>query len=185
VTDGESIWLGFDLEKKGKHAIRSAFVCRLRKNYCQRAGNVSRRRLCFASRAANSARCCTTMLLLTLPSRRAGHQSWPARPEHAPPELFPPRGDTRVAPFLDNQRLGPYIALIRSLQDHRCLSMKNVFEVLRQKELELARVEKEVEALRIAAPLLSEDKEPTTETPRPTLTTTHPQQPTRDRAAVS
>jgi hypothetical protein len=36
--------------------------------------------------------------------------------------------------------------------------MKNVFEVLRQKELELARVEKEVEALRVAAPLLSEDR---------------------------
>jgi hypothetical protein len=37
--------------------------------------------------------------------------------------------------------------------------MKNVYEVLRQKELELARLEKEVEALRVAAPLLSEDKE--------------------------
>ena len=36
--------------------------------------------------------------------------------------------------------------------------MKNVFEVLRQKELELARVEKVVEALRVAAPLLSEDR---------------------------
>ena len=39
--------------------------------------------------------------------------------------------------------------------------MKNVYEVLRQKELELARLEKEVEALRVAAPLLSEDKEVT------------------------
>lgn len=38
--------------------------------------------------------------------------------------------------------------------------MKNVYEVLRQKELELARLEKEVDALRVAAPLLSEDKEP-------------------------
>jgi hypothetical protein len=37
--------------------------------------------------------------------------------------------------------------------------MKNVYEVLRQKELELARLEKEVEALRVTAPLLSEDKE--------------------------
>jgi hypothetical protein len=36
--------------------------------------------------------------------------------------------------------------------------MKNVYEVLRQKELELARLEKEVEALRVAAPLLSDDK---------------------------
>jgi hypothetical protein len=37
--------------------------------------------------------------------------------------------------------------------------MKNVYEVLRQKELELARLEKEVEALRVAAPLLSDEKE--------------------------
>jgi hypothetical protein len=37
--------------------------------------------------------------------------------------------------------------------------MRNVYEVLRQKELELAKLEKEVEALRVAAPLLSDDKE--------------------------
>ncbi len=37
--------------------------------------------------------------------------------------------------------------------------MKNVYEVLRQKEMELTRLEKEVEALRVVAPLLSEDKE--------------------------
>ena len=37
--------------------------------------------------------------------------------------------------------------------------MKNVYEVLRQKELELSRLEKEVEALRVAAPLLSDDKD--------------------------
>ena len=50
--------------------------------------------------------------------------------------------------------------------------MKNVYEVLRQKELELARLEKEVEALRVAAPLLSEDKEISTTEPiaKPTLT---------------
>jgi hypothetical protein len=49
--------------------------------------------------------------------------------------------------------------------------MRNVYEVLRQKELELARLEKEVEALRVAAPLLSEEKEPA-EAPanKPTLT---------------
>jgi hypothetical protein len=35
--------------------------------------------------------------------------------------------------------------------------MKNVYEVLRQKELEISRLQKEVEALRVAAPLLSED----------------------------
>ena len=37
--------------------------------------------------------------------------------------------------------------------------MKNVYEVLRQKELEVSRLEKEVEALRLVAPLLSEDGE--------------------------
>lgn len=59
--------------------------------------------------------------------------------------------------------------------------MKNVYEVLRQKELELARLEKEVEALRVAAPLLSEDKEAVSEvTNKPTLASTVPsQQPIR------
>jgi hypothetical protein len=60
--------------------------------------------------------------------------------------------------------------------------MRNVYEVLRQKELELARLEKEVEALRVAAPLLSEDKEITeTSNNKPTLATTTPvpQQPIR------
>jgi adenylyl- and sulfurtransferase ThiI len=57
--------------------------------------------------------------------------------------------------------------------------MKNVYEVLRQKELELTRLEKEVEALRVAAPLLSEEKESVTETAKPTLTSTTSQQPIR------
>jgi hypothetical protein len=61
--------------------------------------------------------------------------------------------------------------------------MKNVYEVLRQKELELARLEKEVEALRVAAPLLSEDKEMVSDAAvsKPTLTTAAPsaQQPIR------
>ena len=57
--------------------------------------------------------------------------------------------------------------------------MKNVYEVLRQKELELTRLEKEVEALRVAAPLLSDEKEPLTEAPKPRLTATAPQQPVR------
>ena len=60
--------------------------------------------------------------------------------------------------------------------------MKNVYEVLRQKELELARLEKEVEALRVAAPLLSEDKEAVNEATnnKPTLASTPaPQQPIR------
>ena len=61
--------------------------------------------------------------------------------------------------------------------------MKNVYEVLRQKELELARLEKEVEALRVAAPLLSDDKDVGSDAPgaKPTLTTATPtpQQPIR------
>lgn len=59
--------------------------------------------------------------------------------------------------------------------------MKNVYEVLRQKELELARLEKEVEALRVAAPLLSDDKDSMIETTaKPTLATSTPaQQPIR------
>jgi len=35
--------------------------------------------------------------------------------------------------------------------------MKNVYEVLRQKELDLSRLQREVEALRLTAPLLSEE----------------------------
>ena len=57
--------------------------------------------------------------------------------------------------------------------------MKNVYEVLRQKELELTRLEKEVEALRVAAPLLSEEKEQLAEAPKPSLTATVPPQPVR------
>jgi hypothetical protein len=57
--------------------------------------------------------------------------------------------------------------------------MKNIYEVLRQKELELTRLEKEVEALRIAAPLLSEEKELSAETAKPALTVAAPQQPIR------
>jgi hypothetical protein len=53
--------------------------------------------------------------------------------------------------------------------------MKNVYEVLRQKELELARLEKEVEALRVAATLLSDEKEQVAEVPKPSITTTAPQ----------
>ena len=35
--------------------------------------------------------------------------------------------------------------------------MKDIYEILRLKEIELSRVEAEVEALRIAAPLLTDD----------------------------
>lgn len=69
--------------------------------------------------------------------------------------------------------------------------MKNVYEVLRQKELELSRLEKEVEALRVAAPLLSDDKDANSEAPvtaKPTLAppAATPQQPIRiPQAAVA
>lgn len=49
--------------------------------------------------------------------------------------------------------------------------MKNVYEVLRQKEMELTRLEKEVEALRLVAPLLSEEKESVAEISKPGLAT--------------
>jgi len=57
--------------------------------------------------------------------------------------------------------------------------MKNVYEVLRQKDLELTRLEKEVEALRVVAPLLSDEKEPLVEVLKPSLTVTAPPQPVR------
>jgi len=49
--------------------------------------------------------------------------------------------------------------------------MKNVYEVLRQKEMELTRLEKEVEALRLVAPLLSEEKETMSDMAKPALAT--------------
>jgi len=67
--------------------------------------------------------------------------------------------------------------------------MKNVYEVLRQKELELARLEKEVEALRVVAPLLSpeDSKEMGLDNPKPTLATTQTTQTIRipQQAAVN
>src|SRR5271167_3926188 len=50
-------------------------------------------------------------------------------------------------------------ALQTTTQHAGTMDMKNVYEVLRQKEMELTRLEKEVEALRVVAPLLSEEKE--------------------------
>jgi len=57
--------------------------------------------------------------------------------------------------------------------------MKNVYEVLRQKEFELTRLEKEVEALRVVAPLLAEEAEQPGEAPKPSLTATPLPQPVR------
>jgi hypothetical protein len=61
------------------------------------------------------------------------------------------------------------------------LSMKNVYEVLRQKEMELTRLEKEVEALRLVAPLLSEGMEVNSDAAKAVLPTAvnGPQQPIR------
>jgi len=65
--------------------------------------------------------------------------------------------------------------------------MKNVYEVLRQKEMELTRLEKEVEALRLVAPLLSEEKEMNSDMVKPALATAvnGPQQPIRIPAPPS
>ena len=61
------------------------------------------------------------------------------------------------------------------------LFMKNVYEVLRQKEMELTRLEKEVEALRLVAPLLSEGMELNSDVVKPALATAvnGPQSPVR------
>jgi hypothetical protein len=47
--------------------------------------------------------------------------------------------------------------------------MKNVYEVLRQKELELTRLEKEVEALRLVAPLLADEGKEAIDSSKPTI----------------
>jgi hypothetical protein len=56
--------------------------------------------------------------------------------------------------------------------------MKNVYEVLRQKEMELTRLEKEVEALRLVAPLLSEEKESISDISKPLAAAVNGPQPT-------
>jgi hypothetical protein len=65
------------------------------------------------------------------------------------------------------------------------MAMKNVYEVLRQKEMELTRLEKEVEALRLVAPLLSEEKENVMDMGKPALATAvNGPQPTAPRIPV-
>ena len=56
--------------------------------------------------------------------------------------------------------------------------MKNVYELLRLKELEVSRLKREVEALRIAAPLLSEGEEAGNNN-KPRLTTSTADKPKR------
>ena len=63
--------------------------------------------------------------------------------------------------------------------------MKDVYEVLRQKELEISRLETEVEALRVVAPLLSENQE-VSHDDQPTATrSTTPSQSARVPKAVN
>ena len=62
--------------------------------------------------------------------------------------------------------------------------MKDVYEILRQKELEISRLETEVEALRVVAPLLSENQEVNDDQPTATRSTT-PSQPPRVPKAVN
>ena len=62
--------------------------------------------------------------------------------------------------------------------------MKDIYELLRQKELEISRLETEVEALRVVAPLLSEDQD-VNHDDQPTATRYPPSQPTRVPKAVN
>jgi hypothetical protein len=48
--------------------------------------------------------------------------------------------------------------------------MKNIYDVLRQKELEVERLKKEIEALRIVAPMLMDEKEQPAAAAPPTAT---------------
>ena len=74
---------------------------------------------------------------------------------------------------LDNRGNSAKVPRKVSIRSNRAgaLTMKNVYEVLRQKEMELTRLEKEVEALRLVAPLLSEEKESLSEMSKPALAT--------------
>jgi hypothetical protein len=49
--------------------------------------------------------------------------------------------------------------------------MKNIHDVLRQKELEIQQIQREIEALRLAARLLADDVESETPMVRPSVTT--------------
>jgi hypothetical protein len=62
--------------------------------------------------------------------------------------------------------------------------MKDIYELLRLKELEISRLEIEVEELRVVAPLLSENQESHDDQPTASRSTT-PSQPTRVPKAVN
>jgi hypothetical protein len=63
--------------------------------------------------------------------------------------------------------------------------MKDIFELLRQKELEISRLKIEVEALRVAAPLLSDDKDVGHENKPTSSRSTSPPAPIRVPQAVN
>ena len=63
--------------------------------------------------------------------------------------------------------------------------MKDIYELLRQKELEISRLEIEVEALRVVAPLLSENQEVSHDDQPTAASSTTPSEPTRVRKAVN
>ena len=63
--------------------------------------------------------------------------------------------------------------------------MKDVYELLRQKELEISRLEIEVEALRVVAPLLSENQEVSHDDQPIATGSTTPSQSTRVPKAVN
>jgi hypothetical protein len=52
--------------------------------------------------------------------------------------------------------------------------MKDIYELLRRKELEISRLEREVQALRVAAPLLSDDRDVSNEINSPSSRRTAP-----------
>ena len=63
--------------------------------------------------------------------------------------------------------------------------MKDIYELLRQKELEISRLEIEVEALRVVAPLLSENQEVGYDDQPNARSSTTASQPTRVPKAVN
>ena len=63
--------------------------------------------------------------------------------------------------------------------------MKDIYEVLRQKELDLSRVQAEVEALRVASQLLSEGLVLNDENKPEATSSTLPSRPIRMRQAVN
>ena len=63
--------------------------------------------------------------------------------------------------------------------------MKNIFDVLRQKEAELQQIQRDIEALRVAARLLSDDGDPRPEPAmRPAAVPSTPESMPRSKSAT-